>query len=144
MSPLADARWAGVVMAAGQGVRMKSRIPKVLHKLCGKELVRYPVELLQSLGIGRIGVVVSPHNAQAVQSLLGGHVEYVVQPKVLGTGDALGRAASLLQGQADHLLVQGGDAPLVRRETLQRLMASHLEQRSQMTLLSATGVAASS
>ncbi|MSQ05942.1 MAG: UDP-N-acetylglucosamine diphosphorylase/glucosamine-1-phosphate N-acetyltransferase [Dehalococcoidia bacterium] len=141
MSPLADARWAGVVMAAGQGVRMNSRTPKVLHKLCGKELVRYPVELLQSLGIGRIVVVVSPHNAQAVRDLLGKQVEYAVQPAVLGTGDALGRSAQLLQGQADHLLVQGGDAPLVRRETLQRLMASHLERASQMTLLTATGVA---
>ncbi|MBM3943263.1 MAG: UDP-N-acetylglucosamine diphosphorylase/glucosamine-1-phosphate N-acetyltransferase [SAR202 cluster bacterium] len=140
MSPAASARWAGVVMAAGQGVRMKSRIPKVLHKLCGKELARYPVELLQSLGISKIVVVVSPHNADAVRALLGGQVEYAVQPAVLGTGDALGRAETLLRGQADHVLVQGGDAPLVRRETLERLMACHLEESNQMTLLSATGV----
>ncbi len=141
MSSSTGARWAGVVMAAGQGVRMNSRLPKVLHKLCGKELVRYPVELLQSLGIGRIVVVVSPHNAQAVRELLGEQVEYAVQPAALGTGDALGRAVELLRGQADHLLVQGGDTPLVRRETLQRLMSHHLEQKSKMTLLSATGVA---
>ncbi len=142
MSSSTGARWAGVVMAAGQGVRMKSRTLKVLHKLCGKELVRYPVELLQSLGIGRIVVVVSPHNAQAVRELLGDQVEYAVQPAVLGTGDALGRAAGLLRGQADHLLVQGGDAPLVRLDTLERLMVHHLKQGSQMTLLSAAGVAA--
>jgi bifunctional UDP-N-acetylglucosamine pyrophosphorylase/glucosamine-1-phosphate N-acetyltransferase len=129
-------------MAAGQGVRMKSRVPKVLHQVCGKELVRYPVELLQELGIGRIVVVVSPGNAPAVQTLLGDQVEYAVQPAVLGTADALERAADLLRGQADHLLVQGGDSPLVRLETLQRLMSSHLEQGSQMTLLSATVVSA--
>ena len=48
----------GIILAAGEGVRMKSRIPKVLHRLCGKELLRYPVELLGKLGVDRIVVVV--------------------------------------------------------------------------------------
>jgi bifunctional UDP-N-acetylglucosamine pyrophosphorylase/glucosamine-1-phosphate N-acetyltransferase len=129
-------------MAAGQGVRMKSRTPKVLHPVCGKAMVRYPVELLRQAGIGRIVVVVSPQNAQAVRDLLGSEVEYAVQPMVLGTGDALERAADLLRGAADHLLVQGGDAPLVRLETVQRLMAAHLDSGSQMTMLTASGVTA--
>ena len=52
--------WAGVVLAAGKGVRMKSKIPKILHKVCGQELLVYPVEALRNSGISRIIVVVSP------------------------------------------------------------------------------------
>ena len=68
-----------VVLAAGKGTRMKSQIPKVLHRLCGKELLRYPVELLSRVGVERIVVVVSPANQEAVKELLGDAVEYAVQ-----------------------------------------------------------------
>ena len=67
-------QWAGIVLAAGQGVRMKSRLPKVLHRICGKELIRYPVDLLRQLGIRRIVVVVSSTNRPAIQALLGDQV----------------------------------------------------------------------
>ena len=52
--------WAGVVIAAGQGQRMRSRLSKPLHRICGKEMIRYPVDLLKALGIVRIAVVASP------------------------------------------------------------------------------------
>ena len=57
--------WAGVVLAAGDGVRMRSRLTKVLHRVCGKELVRYPVDLMNRSGISRVVVVVSPGNGEA-------------------------------------------------------------------------------
>jgi len=82
-------QWAGVVLAAGDGVRMRSRLAKVLHRVCGKELIRYPVDLMNQLGIGKVVVVVSPGNNEAVRGLLGDSVEYVIQPDVKGTGDAL-------------------------------------------------------
>jgi bifunctional UDP-N-acetylglucosamine pyrophosphorylase/glucosamine-1-phosphate N-acetyltransferase len=128
-------QWAGVVLAAGQGVRMNSKVPKVLHRVCGKELIRYPVELLRDLGIQRTVVVVSPGNSAAVERLLGDGVEYAVQPAVLGTGDATHRAAKALQGRAEHLLVLNSDTPLLRREIVQRLMDRHLAERNHMTLL---------
>jgi len=134
--------WAGVVLAAGQGVRMKSKIPKVLHRVCGKELIRYPVEMLRQSGIQQIVVVVSPSNALAIQGLLGQGVEYVVQPEALGTGDALHRTKETLRGRAEHVLVQNADVPLVRRETVQQLMARHLAEASDMTLLTAMSAAA--
>jgi len=59
--------FAGVVMAAGEGTRMRSRIPKPLHRLCGKEMVRYPVELLQKAGAERVVVIVSPDNRDALR-----------------------------------------------------------------------------
>ena len=52
-------KFAGIILAAGEGLRMKSRIPKVLHRLCGKELIRYPIELLTKLGVDRTVVVLS-------------------------------------------------------------------------------------
>ena len=78
-------QWAGVVLAAGMGVRMKSRLPKVLHPVCGKEMVRYPVDLLQGLGVERILVVVSPTNRVEVEKALGDKVEYVEQATANGT-----------------------------------------------------------
>jgi bifunctional UDP-N-acetylglucosamine pyrophosphorylase/glucosamine-1-phosphate N-acetyltransferase len=133
-------QWAGIVLAAGQGVRMKSRTPKVLHRICGKEMLRYPVDLLRQMGISRIVVVVSPGNASAIHDLLGNSVEYITQPQVLGTGDAVSRAVESLNGQVEHILVQNADVPLVRSDSIQRLVNCHTSESRQMTLLTVGGV----
>ena len=130
----------GVVLAAGQGKRMKSRLPKALHRVCGKELVRYPVDLLHESGIERVVVVVSPSNQEQVRSVLADTVEYVVQPQPLGTGDALGCCAQLLGngGERDHhLLVMGSDSPLVTRESVERLVDGR--ETRQMAILTGSG-----
>ena len=129
--------WAGVVLAAGRGTRMKSRIPKILHEVCGRALVTYPVAALKDAGVGPLVVVISPEGEEETRALLGESVEYVLQPEPLGTGDALLRSADLLRGEADHLLVMGADTPLVRATTLQRLSAKHLSSGTLVTLLSA-------
>ena len=128
-------QWAGVVLAAGDGKRMKSRLTKVLHRVCGKELVRYPVDLMKESGVTRVVVVVSLGNRQAVQELLGNQVEYVTQTELKGTGDALSKAKVLLQGQAENVLVLTGDAPLVRLESVKPLMAAHADSSRDMTFL---------
>ena len=114
---------------------MRSRLAKVLHRVCGKELIRYPVDLMNQLGIGKVVVVVSPGNGEAVRGLLGDSVEYVIQPAVKGTGDALGRAEDLLKGQADNVMVLTADAPLVRPESVKPLMAAHVDSSRNMTFL---------
>ena len=128
-------QWAGVVLAAGDGKRMKSRLTKVLHRVCGKELVRYPVDLMKESGVTRVVVVVSLGNRQAVQELLGNQVEYVTQTELKGTGDALSKDKVLLQGQAENVLVLTGDAPLVRLESVKPLMAAHADSSRDMTFL---------
>ena len=75
--------WAGVIMAAGAGSRMVSRAPKPLHKVCGKEMICYPVELLRGLGIERILVVVAPGIHSPVREVLGDGVEYVISPPLV-------------------------------------------------------------
>ncbi|MEE8466667.1 MAG: bifunctional UDP-N-acetylglucosamine diphosphorylase/glucosamine-1-phosphate N-acetyltransferase GlmU [Dehalococcoidia bacterium] len=127
---------AGIIMAAGEGIRMKSRIPKVLHLLCGKELLRYPLELMGRLGVDRIVVVVSPSNQEAVKELLGDSVEYAVQTTKTGTAGAVEAAAPIVRGEARQILVMGGDSPLVTDGSVRRLIDGHLEGGRQMSILS--------
>ncbi len=145
-------QWAGVVLAAGRGQRMVSRLPKPLHRVCGKELIRYPVELLQSLGLRRILIVVSPDNAAPIGNRLGDRladssIEYVIQPEAKGTGDAAARAvAALLEpGQSEpveNLILLGSDSPLIRAESAGQLAQQHSEQRNDLTILTADGLPA--
>ena len=131
---------AGIILAAGEGIRMKSRTPKVLHRLCGKELLRYPVELVGRLGAERIVVVVSPANQEAVKELLGDSVEYAVQTSKSGTAGAVEAAASMVRGgprgQVQQVLVMGGDSPLVTEASVSSLIDGHLEDGRQMSILS--------
>ncbi len=126
----------GIILAAGEGVRMKSQIPKVLHRLCGKELLRYPVALLGKVGADRIVVVVSPGNQRTVKGLLGNSVEYAVQSAKTGTAGAVESAASLIRGQAQHVVVMGGDSPLVAEDSVKKLVDSHIKDARQMSILS--------
>ena len=128
---------AGVVMAAGEGKRMRSRVPKPLHRICGREMVQYPVELLREAGAERVVVVVSPKNRDAIRSVLGDSVEYAVQEVRDGTGGALACCAPLLQGQAEQVLVIGGDTPLVSTASVSLLLEKHSAHGAQMTLLTA-------
>lgn len=129
--------WAGVIMAAGEGRRMVSRIPKPLHKVCGKEMVRYPVELLRSLGLGPILVVVSPATESALREALGNDVDYVVQPTPEGTGDAATWAIAALPPGVANLVVMGCDSPLIRHESVRQLVEQHQHGGGLMTLLTA-------
>ena len=128
--------FVGIILAAGEGFRMKSRIPKVLHCLGGKELLRYPVELLGKVGIERIIVVVSPANQEAVKNLLGDSVEYAVQSSKTGTAGAVESAASLVDHQAMQVVVMGGDSPLIAKDSLKNLIEGHIGNSRQMSILS--------
>ena len=128
---------AGVVMAAGEGRRMRSRIPKPLHRICGREMVRYPVELLKNAGAERVVVVVSPGNQDAIRRVLGDSVEYVVQPQRDGTGGAVACCEELLRGKAERVMVIGGDSPLVSGQSVEKLLDRHIALTARMTLLTA-------
>ncbi|MYC30429.1 MAG: UDP-N-acetylglucosamine diphosphorylase/glucosamine-1-phosphate N-acetyltransferase [Chloroflexi bacterium] len=129
--------WAGVIMAAGEGRRMVSKTPKPLHRVCGKEMIRYPVELLQALGLRRILVVVSPATAAPIRETLEESVQYVVQPEPNGTGDAAARALEALPEDIANLVLLGSDSPLIRSESVSRLVETHLADSNAMTMLTA-------
>ena len=131
--------WVGVVLAAGEGRRMNSKIPKVLHRVCGKPMIAHVVDSLKQSGVERVLVVVSPDNRAALQEALSDSVGFVVQPKSLGTGHAVMQCASTSGAFGGNVLVTMGDAPLIRSATFISLMARHQKTASVLTLLSAKG-----
>ncbi len=132
--------WVGIILAAGEGSRMKSRLPKPLHRVCGKELIRHPVELLQGIGVARNIVVVSPANQTAIRGLLGDTVEYAEQAQPLGTAHALSCALPLLDGDCSHILLLNADAPLIASQSIRNLVQCHLDRENAMTFLTAEGL----
>jgi bifunctional UDP-N-acetylglucosamine pyrophosphorylase / glucosamine-1-phosphate N-acetyltransferase len=117
-----------VIMAAGKGTRMKSRLPKVLHRLAGRALVQHVIETAAALQARRI-VVVTGNGAEAVESSIGRcklssgaqELVFVRQEPQLGTGHAVQQAAPLLRDEGTTLILNG-DVPLIRRHTLQGLL----------------------
>ena len=131
----------GIILAAGRGSRMRSRKPKPLHRAAGKELIRYPVDLLSACGVERIVLVTSPENYDAISELLGESVQYAVQPTPNGTGDALACGLAALHTLPSLLVVLSGDTPLVRPESVQALVDDHCANAGRcLTILSATDV----
>ncbi len=110
-----------VLLAAGQGTRMKSDLPKVLHPLCGKPMLWHALEALKSVTTEKPVVVVG-HGAERVKDYIGDSAECVLQEPQLGTGHAAMQAESFLKGKTDYVIVTYADMPLLRGETFQRLV----------------------
>lgn len=110
-----------VLLAAGQGTRMKSSLPKVLHPLCGRPMLWHVMEALKSATTDKPVVVVG-HGAEAVKKYLGDSAKCVLQEPQLGTGHAAMQAESLLKGKTDLVIVTYADMPLLRGETFTRLV----------------------
>lgn len=124
------------IMAAGKSTRMKSRLPKPLHPLCGKPLLSYILDACKQAGAARTIVVVG-HQAERVQEAFSGRCEFVLQGEQLGTGHAVMLTSSLLGGYDGNLLVLPGDTPLIDGDTLRKLAAHHRQTGAEATLLSA-------
>lgn len=127
---------SAVVMAAGQGTRMRSGLVKVLHLLNGLPMVVHVLELCRRLGVKRTLVVIG-HQAERVREVLG-HlpVEFVLQAEQRGTAHAVLQAAAALQGYEGDVLVLSGDVPLLTDGLAERLMATHRKTRAAATLVS--------
>ncbi|MCM8763611.1 MAG: sugar phosphate nucleotidyltransferase [Candidatus Omnitrophica bacterium] len=123
----------GVVLAAGKGVRMKSAFPKMLHYLCGRPLINYPIETLRRIGIDKIFVVVGYKKETLLPYLK--EVKIIVQKRLLGTGHALLATKPYLKNFKRTILVISGDVPLVREATLQKLVKQHQSLNSAVTIL---------
>ena len=125
-----------VILAAGQGTRMKSKLYKVLHPVCGKPMVQHVVDHIQSLDVNRIVTVVG-HGAEKVQDQLGDKSEYVLQAEQLGTAHAVQQAEAILGNEDGTTLVVCGDTPLIRPETMQALFEHHQAKNAKATILTA-------
>jgi len=112
---------AVVILAAGEGTRMKSSLPKVLHKICGKPIISYVLKTVRELNPTKIIVVVG-HQSDMVTKSVGEKVEVVVQENQLGTGHAVLAAEQSLNEHEGDILVLSGDSPLIRTRTLLKLI----------------------
>ncbi|WP_028543451.1 bifunctional UDP-N-acetylglucosamine diphosphorylase/glucosamine-1-phosphate N-acetyltransferase GlmU [Paenibacillus taiwanensis] len=125
-----------IVLAAGQGKRMKSKLYKVLHPVCGTPMVGHVLDAVERVDSERTVVVVG-HGAEAVKGYLGDRAEFVLQADQLGTGHAVKQAKALLGGEQGTTIVICGDTPLVTSDTLERLMELHDRAQASATILTA-------
>jgi bifunctional UDP-N-acetylglucosamine pyrophosphorylase/glucosamine-1-phosphate N-acetyltransferase len=125
-----------VILAAGKGTRLKSRLPKVLHRLAGKPLLEYVVEAARTLSPRGTCVIVG-HQASQVQKVFSNlPVEFIVQEPQLGTGHAVQVARRFWESHQGDLLVLSGDVPLISTKTLAELVDAHSRAGSSATLMS--------
>lgn len=125
-----------VILAAGQGTRMKSKLYKVLHPVCGKPMVQHVVDQISKLNIEQTVTIIG-HGAEKVKAQLGNQSEYVLQAEQLGTGHAVLQAKELLSGKQGTTLVVCGDTPLIRAETMEALFEHHEKTAAKVTVLTA-------
>ncbi len=125
-----------IVMAAGKGTRMKSKKSKLVQKIYGKEIVKRAVENAEKAGVKDIVAVVG-YMKEEVMAVLGDRVKYANQDEMLGTGHAVMQAKEFLKGKKGKVLVLNGDVPLIRPETLNKLIEKSVENKEYVTLLTA-------
>lgn len=122
-----------VILAAGKGERMASRIPKVLHPVAGKAMLFYPLEAVKRIGVSRRIVVVG-HKREEVKASFDG-VEFVVQGEQLGTAHALLAAEEAIKGWKGGVLILSGDTPLITERCLKGLVETHKRESAHITMV---------
>ena len=125
-----------VILAAGKGTRMKSRLPKVLHKAGGKAMVQHVLDAAKAAGAKR-NIIVTGFGGDMVREALGAQAEFVEQKEQLGTGHAVQQTADLLAGETGTVMVLCGDTPLLTGSLLKKLYDEHTAARAKATVLTA-------
>lgn len=129
-----------IVLAAGRGTRMQSKLPKVLHKILGEPLLAYPLRLLSSVGIERQVVVIGGDTVgKSVKSTIAPSfkVAWAIQATAKGTADAVAAGLNNLDGISGSVLILCGDVPLLTAETLKSFYDKHCQSGSRMSVLTA-------
>ena len=125
-----------VILAAGKGTRMKSALPKVLHRVGGKSMLQHVLDAAKQAG-SRRDIVVVGFGGEKVKEAMGDQAEFVVQKEQLGTGHAVQQTASLLAGETGTVMVLCGDTPLLTGDLLRKLYDAHKEAGAKATVLTA-------
>jgi len=125
-----------IILAAGQGTRMKSDLPKVLVPIRGKPMIKYLLEAVENSCIDNKPVIVVGHKKEEIMKTLGDKYEYVVQDEQLGTGHAVMTAEKTLKGVKNIIVLQS-DHPFLKGVTIKKLLEKHLESKSKATIATA-------
>lgn len=129
-------KYKAIILSAGKGTRMKSDLPKVVHKVCGKEMVNHVIDASKSAGIKEI-IAVLGHKSEIVKEVLSSDIKTAFQKEQLGTGHAVKMAMDYINNN-DSILILCGDTPLIKPETLQNLFRYHGENGYHATVLTTT------
>ncbi len=125
-----------IILAAGAGIRMKSRIPKVLHQVCGRTMLEQVIRQVKLCGMKDVIVVVGHGSEEVMAACADMDVKFALQKEQLGTGHAVMQAADFIPGEGD-VIILCGDTPLIRCQTLQDFIKAHHQSRNDGTVLTA-------
>lgn len=125
-----------IILAAGKGTRMKSDLPKVLHKVAGISMLEHVFRAVSEINPAKIDTIVG-HKAELVEEVLTGQSDFALQSEQLGTGHAVMMAEPALAGLEGHTLVIAGDTPLITGESLKNLVNFHVSHKNVATILTA-------
>src|SRR5690625_1200741 len=126
-----------VILAAGQGTRMKSKLYKVLHPILGRPMIQHVIEALKPIQLNSLVTVVG-HGANDVIAEVGTKSEFVIQEEQLGTAHAVLQAESILKNKKGTTIVVCGDTPLITTDTFKKLFEHHENSQSKATILTTT------
>lgn len=126
-----------IILAAGKGTRMKSDLPKVLHKIDNKELVKYVIKQAEDLNSKPIVLVVGHKHELIREATAEYNVSYALQAEQLGTGHAVMMTKDELEDATGNVLILCGDVPLLRSQTLKSMLENHLAEKADCTVLTA-------
>jgi bifunctional UDP-N-acetylglucosamine pyrophosphorylase / glucosamine-1-phosphate N-acetyltransferase len=125
-----------IILAAGQGTRMKSKLYKVLHPVMGKPMVQHVLEQVKAVDLEDVVTVVG-FGSDQVKDLLGDNTKFVLQEEQLGTGHAVMQAEELMKDKKGTTIVVCGDTPLITQETFEKLFEHHEREGAKATILTA-------
>ena len=128
--------WIAIILAAGKGTRMKSKLPKVLHKAAGKAMVHHVAGCALHAGAGKLVTIVG-FGGDQVEKAMTELSQIVEQKEQLGTGHAVQQCIPALEGFSGDVVILSGDTPLLRFETLKGLITAHQESDNSATVLTA-------
>lgn len=125
-----------IILAAGEGTRMKSKVPKVLHKVMNKSMVERVIEAAQGVGAQQVEVVIGHKAGLVKEAVKNEKVSFALQEKQLGTGHAVMQAIDFIEDDKDIIILYG-DTPLIKQETLKNLVEFHRSEDNGVSIISA-------
>ena len=128
--------FTSVILAAGMGTRMKSKMPKVLHTVCGKPLSKWVIDASKAAGADKVCAVVG-HKAETVKEVLGDVCEFELQAEQKGTGHAVMQAIDVIKNSKGEVVILNGDTPLITAETINKAIEYHKNNDNQATVITA-------
>lgn len=128
--------FTSVILAAGMGTRMKSEMPKVIHKVCGKELCRWVIDESKKAGAEKVVTIIG-HKAETVRPIIENNSEIAIQSEQKGTGHAVMQAVEFIKDYKGYVVILNGDTPLIQAQTIGKAIEYHKENGNNATVITA-------